>query len=77
MISGALTPNRGAHRRRDKAKTSAVARRESKMYENVTNNGRAAFVTAPFVEGMVEGAPPIIFDSESVGASCPWKRSMP
>ena len=41
------------------------------------NDNRTAFVTAPFVEGMVKGAMPVIFDSEAVGASCPAKRSMP
>ena len=51
-----------------KAKTSAVARRESKVYEDVINNGRTSFVTAPFVEGMLEGAVPIIVDGQVVGA---------
>jgi uncharacterized protein GlcG (DUF336 family) len=51
-----------------KAKTSAVARRESKVYEDVINNGRTSFVTAPFVEGMLEGAVPVIVDGHVVGA---------
>lgn len=59
-----------------KAKTSAVARRESKVDEDVINNGRTAFVTAPFMEGMLAGAVPIILDRQMVGAS-PGQRSMP
>ncbi len=51
-----------------KAKTSALARRESKVYEDIINNGRTAFVTAPFVEGMLEGGVPIIVDGHVVGA---------
>ena len=51
-----------------KAKTSALGRRESKIFEDVINGGRTSFVTAPFVEGMLEGGVPIIVDGHVVGA---------
>ena len=51
-----------------KAKTSALGRRESKIFEDVINGGRTSFVTAPFVEGMLEGGVPIIVDGQVVGA---------
>ena len=51
-----------------KAKTAALARRETKVYEDIINGGRTAFVTAPFVEGMLEGGVPIIVDGQVVGA---------
>jgi glc operon protein GlcG len=51
-----------------KAKTAALGRRESKVYEDMINNGRFAFITAPDLEGMLEGGVPIIVDGQCVGA---------
>ena len=51
-----------------KAKTSALGRRETKIYEDIINNGRIAFVTAPFVEGMLEGGVPIVVEGQVIGA---------
>lgn len=51
-----------------KAKTSALGRRETKIYEDIINNGRTAFVTVPFVDGMLEGGVPIIVDGQVIGA---------
>ena len=51
-----------------KAKTAAMGRRETKIYEDIINNGRTAFVTAPFIEGMLEGGVPIIVDGQVIGA---------
>jgi glc operon protein GlcG len=50
-----------------KARTSAVGRRESRLYEEMINNGRTAFVSAPLV-ATLEGGVPIIFDGQVVGA---------
>ena len=36
-----------------KAHTSALGRRESKVYEDVINGGRYSFLTAPAVQGML------------------------
>ena len=51
-----------------KAKTAAMGRRETKIYEDIINNGRTAFVTAPFIDGMLEGGVPIIVDGQVIGA---------
>ncbi|TWI69921.1 uncharacterized protein GlcG (DUF336 family) [Pseudoduganella lurida] len=51
-----------------KAKTSALGRRETKVYEDVINNGRYAFLTAPEVEGLLEGGVNIVVDGHTVGA---------
>ncbi len=51
-----------------KAKTSAMGRRESKVYEDVINGGRYSFLSAPFIEGMLEGGVPILKDGACIGA---------
>ena len=51
----------------EKARTSAMGRRESKGYEDMINQGRTAFVTVPLA-GMLEGGVPIVVDGQVVGA---------
>ena len=51
-----------------KAHTSAMGRRESKIYEDVINGGRTSFLSAPFIEGMLEGGVPIMRDGVCLGA---------
>jgi len=51
-----------------KAKTAALGRRESKIYEDVINNGRVSFLSAPELEGMLEGGVPVIVDGHTIGA---------
>lgn len=51
-----------------KAKTSAMGRRESKIYEDVINDGRYSFLSAPYIEGMLEGGVPILKDGTCIGA---------
>ncbi len=58
-ISATLAP--------EKARTAAVGRRESKLYEEMINQGRSAFLSAPLV-GMLEGGVPILVDGQVVGA---------
>lgn len=50
-----------------KARAAALGRRESKIYEDMINNGRFSFISAP-VEGMLEGGVPIKVDGHCVGA---------
>ena len=57
-----------AHIAPSKANTSALGRRESKIYEEVINNGRTAFLSAPDLHGMLEGGVPIIVDGQVIGA---------
>lgn len=51
-----------------KAKTAALGRRESKVYEDLINNGRVSFLSAPLIEGMLEGGVPVIVDGHVIGA---------
>jgi uncharacterized protein GlcG (DUF336 family) len=51
-----------------KAKTAALGRRESKIYEDMINNGRMSFLSAPELQGMLEGGVPIVVDGHTVGA---------
>ncbi|MEX6677637.1 heme-binding protein [Pseudomonas sp. W2Oct36] len=51
----------------EKARTSALGRRESKGYEEMVNGGRTAFVTAPLLTSL-EGGVPVIIDGETIGA---------
>ena len=51
-----------------KARTAALGRRESKVYEDVINQGRYSFLSAPGLEGMLEGGVPVLVDGQCVGA---------
>lgn len=51
----------------EKARASALGRRETKIYEDMINNGRTAFLSAP-LQGMLEGGVPIIVDGQVIGA---------
>ncbi len=57
-----------AHMAPAKARTSAMGRRESKIYEDMINQGRAAFLSAPELQGMLEGAVPIVVEGQCIGA---------
>lgn len=51
-----------------KATTAALGRRESKIYEDMINNGRYSFTTVPNISGMLEGGVPIFANGQCVGA---------
>jgi len=51
-----------------KARTAAMGRRESKVYEDIINQGRTSFLSAPSLQGMLEGGVPILVDGHCVGA---------
>jgi len=61
-------PPISAHIAPAKAHTAALGRRESKIYEDVINAGRYSFLTAPAVQGMLEGGVPIMKDGFCLGA---------
>lgn len=52
----------------EKARTAALGRRESKVYEDMINNGRQSFLSAPVLHGMLEGGVPIVVNEQTVGA---------
>ncbi|HEX8596184.1 MAG TPA: heme-binding protein [Pseudomonas sp.] len=51
----------------EKARTSALGRRESKGYEDMVNGGRTAFVSAPLLTSL-EGGVPLIVEGQVIGA---------
>jgi uncharacterized protein GlcG (DUF336 family) len=51
-----------------KARTAALGRRESRMYEEMINGGRVSFLSAPGLEGLLEGGVPILKDGQCLGA---------
>lgn len=57
-----------AHIAPAKARTAALGRRESKVYEDMINQGRMSFLSAPLLEGMLEGGVPVMVDGQCVGA---------
>ena len=61
-------PPISAHIGPAKAHTAALGRRESKVYEDVINGGRYSFLSAPGVEGLLEGGVPILKDGFCLGA---------
>lgn len=61
-------PPISAHIAPAKAHTAALGRRESKVYEDVINGGRTSFLSAPAVQGMLEGGVPILKDGFCLGA---------
>jgi uncharacterized protein GlcG (DUF336 family) len=61
-------PPISAHIAPAKARTAALGRRESRVYEETINQGRASFLSVPLLEGMLEGGVPILVDGQCVGA---------
>ena len=57
-----------AHICQAKARTAALGRRDTKGYEDMINQGRYAFLSAPTIEGMLEGGVPIMKDGQCIGA---------
>jgi len=57
-----------AHIAAAKARSAALGRRETKGYEEMINQGRTSFLSAPTLEGMLEGGVPILVDGHCVGA---------
>lgn len=57
-----------AHIAPAKAHAAALGRRESKVYEDIINQGRTAFLSAPTLHGLLEGGVPIMVEGQCVGA---------
>lgn len=51
-----------------KARSAAVGRKDTKAFEDMINNGRNAFLSAPFVDGLLEGGVVIVKDGQVLGA---------
>lgn len=57
-----------AHIAPAKAHAAALGRRETKGYEEMINNGRYAFLSAPAISGLLEGGVPVVVDGQTIGA---------
>lgn len=57
-----------AHIAPAKAHTAALGQRESKVYEDMINGGRVSFLSAPDLQGLLEGGAPIVKDGQCLGA---------
>jgi len=51
----------------EKARSAALGRRETKLYEDMINQGRSAFLSAP-LSGLLEGGVPVIAEGQVIGA---------
>lgn len=51
----------------EKAHSAAISRKETKVFEDMVNGGRYAFLTAP-LSGCMEGGVPVVVDGHTVGA---------
>ena len=52
----------------EKARTAAMGKRETRVYEEIINNGRTSFLSAPHIQGMVEGGVNIDVNGFTIGA---------
>jgi glc operon protein GlcG len=61
------TPPISAHIAPEKARAAAMGKRETKVYEDMINQGRNAFLSAP-LQGMLEGGVPVQVGGQVIGA---------
>ena len=55
----------GAYIAVEKARSAALGRRETKGYEEMINHGRTAFLSAPLLQGMLEGGVPLVVEART------------
>ena len=61
-------PPASAYIAHGKARTAALGRRDSKVYEDIINNGRYAFLSVHELDGMLEGGVQLVAEGHCVGA---------
>ncbi len=52
----------------EKAKSAALGKRESRLFEELIAGGRTAFLSVPNLKGLLEGGVPIIYQGQCAGA---------
>lgn len=57
-----------AHIAMSKAHTAAMGCRESGVYEKMINDGRVSFLSAPAIDGLLEGGVPVMKEGQCIGA---------
>lgn len=50
-----------------KARSAAIGRKETQVFEDMINNGRNAFISAP-MQGLMSGGVPVIIDGQVAGS---------
>ena len=60
-------PQISAYIAQGKARSAALGRRETRLYEEMINAGRMSFLSVP-LDSMLEGGVPIIIDGQVIGA---------
>ncbi|WP_355660498.1 GlcG/HbpS family heme-binding protein [Halomonas salifodinae] len=50
-----------------KARTAALSHKETRVFEDMINGGRNAFLSAP-LQGLLEGGVPVLIDGRVIGA---------
>ncbi|MFZ2652538.1 MAG: heme-binding protein [Burkholderiaceae bacterium] len=61
-------PPISAHIAPAKARSAALGRRESRVYEEMIDKGRVSYLSVPGLEGMLEGGVPILVQGHCIGA---------
>ena len=51
----------------EKARNAAIGRKETQVFEDMINNGRTAFVTAP-MQALLAGGVPVLVDGQVAGS---------
>lgn len=51
----------------EKARSAALSRKETRVFEEMINGGRTAFLSAP-LHGFLEGGVPVVVDGQVIGA---------
>ena len=51
-----------------KARTAALMKRDTKLVEEMVNGGRTAFLSAPGLDGLLEGGVAIVVNGHCIGA---------
>ncbi|MBA4005442.1 MAG: hypothetical protein C0477_18695, partial [Delftia sp.] len=57
-----------AHIAPAKAHAAALGRKESRLYEEMINGGRTAYLSVPALQGLLEGGVPITSEGHCLGA---------
>ncbi len=57
-----------SHHAPTQARTAPLGRRECNVDEDLVNRGRTSFLSAPTIDGLLEGGVPIVKDGQCLGA---------
>jgi glc operon protein GlcG len=52
----------------EKARSSALGRRETQAFEDMINGGRTAFLSAPVLQGLLTGGIPVLHEGQVIAA---------